>query len=158
MNHLTLMAMLQSTGDLHRYASSAIDLFVLRSQCLLTKYWTTKKMWGGVGSFKCPSAFHPPFPCTPWRAVPSSHFPESLAPVLGHLGQLLALKDPWTIVSSLFFFSLVLPRWAYSGPSITGTPLSWQSRKTHGELTLKIVDSLARSKLGLLNYITEPAF
>ena len=67
MNHLTLMAMLQSTGDLHRYASSAIDLFVLRSQCLLTwsrkiklfepsedifrdptKYWTTKKMWGGL--------------------------------------------------------------------------------------------------------------
>ena len=63
MNHLTLMAMLQSTGDLHRYASSAIDLFVLRSQCLLTwsrkiklfepsegifrdptKYWTTKKI------------------------------------------------------------------------------------------------------------------
>ena len=35
---------------------------------------------------------------------------------------------------------------------------TWQSRKTHGELTLKIVDSLARSKLGLLNYITEPAF
>ena len=40
MNHLTLMAMLQSTGDLHRYASSAIDLFVLRSQCLLT--WSRK--------------------------------------------------------------------------------------------------------------------
>ena len=31
------------------------------------------------------------------------------------------------------------------------------SRKTHGELTLRIVDALARSKFGLLNYITEPA-
>jgi len=37
------------------------------------------------------------------------------------LGQLLALKDPWAIVSSIF---LVLPGRAYSGPSFTGTPLS----------------------------------
>ena len=96
MNHLTLMAMLQSTGDLHRYASSAIDLFVLRSQCLLTwsrkiklfepsedifrdptKYWTTKKMWGGVGSFKCPSAFHPP---------EQKHFLNTSTILQGYLG------------------------------------------------------------------------
>ena len=42
-----------------------------------TKYWTTKKMWGGVGSFKCPSAFHPP---------EQKHFLNTSTILQGYLG------------------------------------------------------------------------